>query len=135
MIRKTGALLAPLLLVAHGLVLAQPDHRGPPGHGPGPGMERHDDGRGRGPEWRGHEGRGPERRGPEGRRFEGRGPYHDVYVGRRLPDPYWNRHYRVDDWRRHGLRPPPRGQVWVQIGADYALVDARNGVVISFFAY
>ncbi|MES2974371.1 MAG: RcnB family protein [Pseudomonadota bacterium] len=49
-------------------------------------------------------------------------------LGERLPAQYFSRQYMVDDWRGHRLSQPRRGEQWVQVGADYVLVN-RNGVI------
>lgn len=49
-------------------------------------------------------------------------------VGEQLPREYYTRQYIVEDWRSHGLSQPRRGAQWVQVGADYMLVN-RNGVI------
>ncbi|KAF1019301.1 MAG: hypothetical protein GAK30_03202 [Paracidovorax wautersii] len=62
------------------------------------------------------------RAGPDGPRFN---------RGDRLPDTYRGHQYVVDDWRGHGLRPPPRGHRWVQVGGEYVLVAIATGVIAS----
>ena len=58
-------------------------------------------------------------RGPEFRR------------GGHIPQQYRSRQYVVNDWRGHHLNAPPRGQQWVQVGSDYALVAIATGVIAS----
>ena len=72
-------------------------------------------------------------RGPgSDRGFErGAGPDHAFHRGGRLPPEYRNRSYVVDDWRAHGLNPPPRGYHWVQTGADYVLVAIATGIILQ----
>lgn len=52
----------------------------------------------------------------------------ELRVGSRLPDVYSGRQYVVDDWRGHRLSAPRWGQRWVQVGAEYVLVN-RNGSI------
>lgn len=103
--------------------------------GPGPdnrrgGPDWQQQGPGRGPDARpgmrdgppGHA-QAPDRRaGPDSPRF---------HRGDRLPSPYRGRQYVVDDWRGHGLQPPPRGHRWVQVGGEYVLVAIATGVIAS----
>ncbi|MBA4328637.1 MAG: hypothetical protein C0428_10460 [Polaromonas sp.] len=60
------------------------------------------------------------------RRFETRGP--QFHRGDRLPS-----HYRsqraMNDWQERHLHAPARGQQWVQVGADYALIAIATGVI------
>jgi len=51
-------------------------------------------------------------------------------LGELLPREYNSRRYVVEDWRGHQLPAPRRGQQWVQVGADYLLVN-RDGVITS----
>lgn len=60
-----------------------------------------------------------------------RRPAAGFHHGRPLPRQYWAHQYRVDDWRRHGLRRPPRGYRWVQIDGDFILIAAATGVIAS----
>lgn len=53
-------------------------------------------------------------------------PYHE---GDRLPPMDGGGYVLIDDWRDHRLDPPPRGQRWVRIGADFALVAIATGVI------
>lgn len=61
----------------------------------------------------------------------GAGPNRAFYPGGRLPREYRLRHYVVDDWRGHGLNPPPRGYHWVQTGADFVLVAIATGLILQ----
>ncbi len=61
----------------------------------------------------------------------GAGPDHRFYRGSRLTPQYRNRSYIVDDWRGHRLYAPPRGQQWVQVGADYVLVAITTGIIVQ----
>ncbi|OYY09318.1 MAG: hypothetical protein B7Y70_10420 [Rhizobiales bacterium 35-68-8] len=48
--------------------------------------------------------------------------------GGRLPP---GQGYVVSDYRRHGLRQPPRGYRWVRTGNDYVLAAAATGIISS----
>lgn len=61
------------------------------------------------------------------RQFGARGP--DFHRGGRIPGEYRSRQYVVNDWRAHRLAPPQRGQQWVQVGGDYALIAIATGVI------
>ncbi len=49
--------------------------------------------------------------------------------GGRMPAEYRRHQYVVNDWRAHRLHAPARGQQWVQVGADYALIAIATGVI------
>jgi len=51
--------------------------------------------------------------------------------GGHIPQQYRSRQYVVNDWRGHHLRAPARGQQWLQVGSDYALVAIATGVIAS----
>lgn len=59
----------------------------------------------------------------------GAGPDHQWVKGSRVPKQYRTQHYVVQDWQRHGLKRPGRGQQWVQYGGDYLLVAAATGII------
>lgn len=61
------------------------------------------------------------------RQYGARGP--QFHRGGRIPQEYRNRQYVVNNWRDHHLNAPPRGQQWVQVGADYALIAIATGVI------
>ncbi|MFT4268190.1 MAG: RcnB family protein [Xenophilus sp.] len=61
----------------------------------------------------------------------GAGPDHQFRQGQRLPDEWRHRQHVVTDWRAHHLAPPPRGQEWVQVGADFVLVATATGLITS----
>jgi Ni/Co efflux regulator RcnB len=63
--------------------------------------------------------------------YDGYGPDHDMHRGQRLPSRYRTHQYVVDHWRAHHLSRPPRGQHWVQVGADYVLVAAATGLIVQ----
>jgi Ni/Co efflux regulator RcnB len=50
-------------------------------------------------------------------------PAFELRLGDSLPAAYRSNQFVVDDWRGHRLPSPRRGQHWVQVGADYALVN------------
>jgi Ni/Co efflux regulator RcnB len=61
------------------------------------------------------------------RHFDGHG--RQFYRGARVPNEYRGRQYVVNDWRGRHLNAPPRGQQWVQVGTDYALIAIATGVI------
>lgn len=65
----------------------------------------------------------------------GAGPWHDLYKGKHLPRYYRSRHYRIHNWRGHGLYAPPRGQYWAQVGADYVLVAITTAVIFDLILH
>ncbi|GAD23816.1 RcnB family protein [Acidovorax sp. MR-S7] len=77
------------------------------------------------PQMRPRPGPPPHAQGP----WRGAGPDRRWHRGDRLPPAYRTRHYVVNDWRVHHLRPPPRGYHWVQYGSDYLLVAIATGVI------
>ena len=133
------AVAAALLIGATSLsALAQPDHRGPQGGGPGQRPAQ------AGPQYKhpapppppmARPGVQPQHPGqPQGMRpgqppRMGVGPQHNWVQGSRVPPQYRSNHYVVNDWRGHGLNRPPRGQQWVQYGGDYLLVAIATGVI------
>ncbi|MGF6602030.1 Ni/Co efflux regulator RcnB [Paraburkholderia sp. GAS448] len=58
-------------------------------------------------------------------------PHNDWHKGERLPAEYRDRNYVVDDWRGHGLQPPPRGYQWVGVNGDYVLAAIATGVIAN----
>jgi Ni/Co efflux regulator RcnB len=58
-----------------------------------------------------------------------RGP--QFYRGGHIPSEYRDRQYHVNDWRGHRLSAPPRGQQWVQVGTDYALIAVATGLILN----
>ncbi|MCE1240123.1 MAG: RcnB family protein [Azonexaceae bacterium] len=96
----------------HGRHDRQDGHRYQPQHSP-----QHYD--------RHHQTRGYDRhhRGP------GIGPHRHYHRGDRLAHAYRSPHYVVADWHRHHLYAPPRGQQWVQVGPDYALIAIGTGII------
>jgi Ni/Co efflux regulator RcnB len=78
-----------------------------------------------------HDGRwyyGPPRYFNDGYRYD----YRAWRRGDRLP-PYYRDQYRVVDWRRHHLRPPPRGchYVYDYDREEYILVGIATGVILG----
>jgi Ni/Co efflux regulator RcnB len=63
--------------------------------------------------------------------YDGYGPDHNLRRGERLPSRYRTHQYVVDNYRAHHLNRPPRGQQWVQVGADYVLVAAATGLIMQ----
>lgn len=53
---------------------------------------------------------------------------HSWRKGERLPAQYRK---QPVDYRRHGLRPPPRGQQWVRVDNNYALISAATGLIVA----
>lgn len=70
-----------------------------------------------------------DRSGPGNRYYNARGP--QFHRGGHIPNEYRGRQYVVNDWRGHRLAAPPRGQQWVQVGTDYALIAIATGVIAS----
>lgn len=70
-----------------------------------------------------------------------RGPAHDYRPGGprwsrgdRLPPQYRQEHYRVIDWRRLGLRQPPRGHSWYRYGENnYFLAAIATGLILDTY--
>lgn len=66
---------------------------------------------------------------PQPDRGRGAGPDRRYFQGDRLPADQRIHQYVIDDWRDHHLSAPPRGQQWVQLGADYVLVAIATGII------
>ena len=49
--------------------------------------------------------------------------------GDRVPTEYRHRGHAMNNWRAQHLNAPARGQQWVQVGADYALIAIATGVI------
>jgi Ni/Co efflux regulator RcnB len=112
----TAAAAAALALASvSGAALAQPGHDrhdGPPGHdayGPPGHMDDH-----------GRDDHGGPRGHDHGRWRK----------GDRIDRADWRHHQRVD-WRRHHLRPPPRGYEWREVDGDYVLAAVATGLIVS----
>ena len=100
--------------------VVQPQHRQPPA----PPRDAHRDDR---PDPRGPQGFDNHRDARNDRHLEARGP--QFHRGGRIPSEYRRHQYVVSDWRAHRLHAPARGQQWVQVGADYALIAIATGVI------
>jgi Ni/Co efflux regulator RcnB len=46
----------------------------------------------------------------------------------------WSRGQRVEDWRTHHLRRPPRGYEWRSVDGNYVLADINTGIVNTVVA-
>ncbi|WP_038205126.1 RcnB family protein [Xenophilus azovorans] len=90
------------------------------GHGP----QQHQPMRQHGPSWQTHDRYAPGM-------ARGAGPQHRLHRGQRLPSEWRQRQHVVTDWRARHLAPPPRGQQWVQVGTDFALVAVATGLITS----
>lgn len=68
--------------------------------------------------------------GPPSSSYYSRPDYRPAYRawqrGAYLPRSYWN--YGVD-YRRYGLRQPPRGYHWVRVNNDYVLAAIATGLI------
>jgi len=51
--------------------------------------------------------------------------------GRRLDARYRDHAHYVGDWRRHGLRAPPRGYEWRKVDNQYLLTAVATGLIAS----
>ena len=51
--------------------------------------------------------------------------------GQRLDARYRDNRYYVSDWRRHGLRAPPRGYRWQRVDNNYILAAVATGLIAS----
>ena len=51
--------------------------------------------------------------------------------GQRLDARYRGNGYYVSDWRRHGLRAPPRGYRWHKVNDQYVLAAVATGLITS----
>ena len=60
-------------------------------------------------------------------RQEGAGPHRDLYIGSRLPKPFWTVSHRVDNWHRYRLGAPAHRHHWVRIGNDFVMVSQTTG--------
>lgn len=111
--------------------VAQPQPRGPGGAGPSAGGPsphlQHSQPQPSRPQAQAP--RGPQK--PAHMQRAGSGPDHRWTKGSRVPSQYRGRHYVVNDWQRHGLHRPGRGQQWVQYGGDYLLVASATGVIVQ----
>ena len=53
----------------------------------------------------------------------GAGPDQSLAVGTTLPKAYRGNQVVVTDWNAHKLSKPTWGAQWIQVGADYVLVE------------
>jgi len=51
--------------------------------------------------------------------------------GQRLDARYRDNRYYVNDYRRHGLRAPPRGYRWQRVDDSYILAAVATGLIAS----
>jgi Ni/Co efflux regulator RcnB len=51
--------------------------------------------------------------------------------GAHIPQEYRRSQYVIVDHHQHRLSPPPRGQQWVQVGADYVLIAVATGLIAN----
>jgi Ni/Co efflux regulator RcnB len=58
---------------------------------------------------------------------------HEWRRGDRIDRREWA-HYQRVDWRRHHLRPPPRGYEWREANGQYVLAAAATGLIASIIA-
>lgn len=70
-----------------------------------------------------------ERRNDRHSYYNARGP--EFRRGAPIPYEFRRSPYVVVDYRAHRLAPPPRGQHWVQVGPDYALIAIATGLIAS----
>ena len=61
------------------------------------------------------------------RHFDTRGS--QFHRGDRIPTEYRNRQHAMNNWHAQHLNAPARGQQWVQVGTDYALIAIATGVI------
>lgn len=72
---------------------------------------------------------GHQKNPPPPHAMHGAGPDRRWVRGAKVPPQYRTKHYVVNDWKRHGLQRPGRGQHWIQYGGDYVLVSIASGVI------
>jgi Ni/Co efflux regulator RcnB len=64
-------------------------------------------------------------------RKQDRREYRRWAKGQRLDARYRGNGYYVSDWRRHGLRTPPRGYRWQRVDDQYVLAAVATGLIAS----
>ncbi|MDG2530776.1 hypothetical protein SGCZBJ_04340 [Caulobacter zeae] len=64
-------------------------------------------------------------------RKEDRREYRRWAKGQRLDARYRGNGYYVSDYRRHGLRAPPRGYRWQRVDNQYILAAVATGIIAS----
>ncbi|MET3667982.1 RcnB family protein [Caulobacter sp. 1776] len=62
---------------------------------------------------------------------EDRREYRRWVKGQRLDARYRGNGYYVSDYRRHGLRAPPRGYRWHRVDNQYVLAAVATGLIAS----
>ena len=65
----------------------------------------------------------------------GAGPDQSITVGSTLPKAFRGNQFVVNDWRSHNLGSPSFGAHWVQVGADYVLVEMLTNRVRAIKLY
>ncbi len=77
--------------------------------------------------------RGPDRRDTHQNGADQRGQQHQPpRKGERLAQD--RRGQRVDDYRKHGLKRPPKGHEWRKVDDRYVLIAVATGIVTSVIA-
>lgn len=64
-------------------------------------------------------------------RKQDRREYRRWAKGQRLDARYRGNGYYVSDYRRHGLRAPPRGYRWQRVNDQYILAAVATGIIAS----
>jgi Ni/Co efflux regulator RcnB len=64
-------------------------------------------------------------------RHDDRRDYRRWQRGQRLDARYRDNRYYVSDYRRHGLRAPPRGYRWQRVDDSYVLAAVATGLIAS----
>lgn len=61
--------------------------------------------------------------------YNARGP--EFRRGGYVPREFRSHQYVVTNYSAYRLSPPPRGQQWVQVGADYVLIAIATGLIAN----
>ena len=72
-----------------------------------------------------------DRRDHRADRRDDRREYRRWQRGQRLDARYRDNRYYVNDYRRHGLRAPPRGYRWQRVDDSYVLAAVATGLIAS----
>ena len=72
-----------------------------------------------------------DRRDHRADRRDDRREYRRWQRGQRLDARYRDNRYYVSDYRRHGLRAPPRGYRWQRVDDSYVLAAVATGLIAS----
>lgn len=72
-----------------------------------------------------------DRRDHRADRRDDRREYRRWQRGQRLDARYRGNGYYVSDYRRHGLRAPPRGYRWQRVDDNYILAAVATGLIAS----